>query len=237
MCNNFIKYENISFETKTCKLGNAHPLKYAVKCSKCTKSYGNWIEFKLSLFPGYPDPDKCKCNILCSYCGFNRQSLKCCRRVLNMRPQNSLYENNIDTILESNLEKILIPINESNDDLFKYLQYPFSYINKEENYIISDICTGLINEEPINIGDFPNNISEYYWVHEGENEEEDWHLLCKINTDDNSSAYIYYTASCDYTGFDCRGSMRIYISRNAKSLILSLDGNIKQKLLSTKNIT
>lgn len=119
----------------------------------------------------------------------------------------------------------------------KALEYPFSFINDHDIYYKpSHICTGLVDEEPIEIGDFPNNINEYYWIHEGSNDEENWHLFCKVVAADGKDAYVYYTAGCDYTGFDCQGDMKIYISRNASALLYSLDQGVRDKLMKAKGI-
>lgn len=132
---------------------------------------------------------------------------------------------------------ILTPINNLN---LKALEYPLSFIN-DKYYSLESICTGLIEEEPIEPGDFPNNIVEYYWIHEGENDgmgdDGTWHLLCKVMAEDLVEAYVYYTASCDYTGFDCQGSMRMYISQNASALLDSLNKGVQELLMKDKGIS
>jgi hypothetical protein len=110
-----------------------------------------------------------------------------------------------------------------NPDLTK-LDYPFAFIRDINNdpdyydYNVKDFYEGLPDEEPIKeIGNFPKNISEYYWIHEGENDEEPWKLLCKIHTP-KCDVYGYYTAWCDYTGFDCQGGMRLVVSKSIFNL-------------------
>lgn len=90
------------------------------------------------------------------------------------------------------------------------LEYPFSYIS-DEQYTLESIVRSIPGETPLSPGTFPSNITEYYWIHEGINDEEEWYCLCRLN----NGFYIFYTASCDYTGFDCQGNMRMYISANA----------------------
>ena len=99
----------------------------------------------------------------------------------------------------------------------KALEYPFSFIGEEHYYIPHTFCKGLPDEEPLDCGAFPNNIIEYYWIHEGENDEEDWMCLCKLNND----CYVFYSASCDYTGFDCQGGMEMIISKDINKLFNS----------------
>jgi hypothetical protein len=316
-CQTPIAYETVSFIgacNGTCIVGNYHPKQYAVKCSKCKKGYGPWKDFNISLFPNFPDPDKCTCKNLCNYCGFNVRSEKCCGRNRNKNThllrQGNDFDDDLyrlclkcgkwdrmcdgscvksdgestvesdpvvkrDPVVKDEAKEEWIPINKrkygifSLDDIMKIilkplkdysnepvnmfaypskfepidklnlkaLEYPFSFINDNVIYYKpSEICTGLVNEEPIDVGDFPNNIVEYYWIHEGTNDEENWHLFCKVTTKEGEEAYVYYTAGCDYTGFDCQGDMKIYISRNAPALLDSLDKVIQDKLIRAKGI-
>jgi hypothetical protein len=101
------------------------------------------------------------------------------------------------------------------------LSYPFSYIlgnNVEDEYnelySTSDFAKGILGEEKCECGNFPNNIVEFYWIHEGENDEEPWECLCKL---DNGN-YAFYSASCDYTGFDCQGGMNLIVSKDRERL-------------------
>lgn len=127
----------------------------------------------------------------------------------------------------------------------KSLQYPLSFISRDgENdsyhdpYYVKDFCKGLLEEEPFEIGDFPNNIVEYYWIHEGKNDEEAWQLFCKIKlpaeVNGNNEAYAYYTASCDYTGFDCQGGMQMSVSMSAKNLFYDIPNRTRELFLAEK---
>ena len=89
------------------------------------------------------------------------------------------------------------------------LIYPFEYIN---DYVIP---TPLINQPDEDVGNFPNNIEEYYWIYEGVNEEENWRCLCKLN----NGNYAFFTAGCCYTGFDVSGSTDVYVSKSPFILI------------------
>ena len=93
-------------------------------------------------------------------------------------------------------------------------EYPFAF---NDLYSSSSIFTPIIGEKETisDIGDFPNNISKYIWGQEGENDFIDWILLCKLT----NGKYAFYTAWCDYTGFDCRGGMKLYISSKINVLI------------------
>jgi hypothetical protein len=100
------------------------------------------------------------------------------------------------------------------------LKYPFSYIagSKDEgwcgDYDTADFTEGLLGEEKCDAGKFPDNIVEFYWLHEGHNDEDAWQLLCKL---DNGN-FAFYCAWCDYTGFDCQGGMKLIVSKDLKRL-------------------
>lgn len=108
------------------------------------------------------------------------------------------------------LRRIYTPLAKPN---LKALEFPLGFINCSflDMYKMSEIARGFVDEEPCDVGDFPKNIAEYYWIHEGERDEETWHLLCRLD----NGLYAYYSASCDYTGFDCQGMMRLFVSRSA----------------------
>ena len=91
-----------------------------------------------------------------------------------------------------------------------WLEYPFSYLPDYD--MEPDMIPGQSAED---IGDFPNNITHYYWIHEGENDEEPWLAVCRLD----NGVYVFYKGECDYTGFDCQGSMRIYASKDPAVLI------------------
>ena len=100
------------------------------------------------------------------------------------------------------------------------LKYPFSFIAGSEDegwcgdYDTADFTEGLLGEEKCDAGKFPDNIVEFYWLHEGHNDEDAWQLLCKL---DNGN-FAFYSAWCDYTGFDCQGGMKLIVSKDLKRL-------------------
>jgi hypothetical protein len=101
------------------------------------------------------------------------------------------------------------------------LDYPFSFIRNDggdgvsdEFYYIKDFCKGIIGEEPCDPGNFPHNIVEFYWIHEGAHDEEAWTCLCRLD----NGYYAFYVARCDYTGFDCQGEMILYVARDRELL-------------------
>lgn len=92
------------------------------------------------------------------------------------------------------------------------LEYPFSFLQSGE---YSRECSPIPGEPEEDIENFPENIAEYFWIHQGENDEEPWLCLCKLTND----LYVFYKGECDYTGFDCQGDMKLYASKDPNILI------------------
>lgn len=92
----------------------------------------------------------------------------------------------------------------------EWFSYPFAEI-----YV--DIFRPLVASKATaeDAGNFPENIVDYIWGQQGCNDEEGWALLCKLDND----KYAYYYAWCDYTGFDCRSGMDLYIADDVKTLV------------------
>lgn len=104
------------------------------------------------------------------------------------------------------------------------LEYPFSYINNEYNgfsfeYIYKEVLGYPVDRD--DVYGFPINIKEYYWVHAGENDEDNWYALGKLD----SGLYFFYKGWCDYTGFDCQGGMDLYASEDWKGLLTMAMGS------------
>ncbi len=95
----------------------------------------------------------------------------------------------------------------------KALKYPFSFLG-DCGWNVEDITTGILEEESCDAGNFPHNITEYYYVQKGWNDGDAWECLCKLDT----GCYAFYTASCDYTGFDCQGGMELIVSMSQENL-------------------
>lgn len=94
------------------------------------------------------------------------------------------------------------------------LEYPFSFIGDDNAFCVKDFVSGILTEDQPDPGNFPHNIVEYYWIHEGCNEEEDWMCLCRL---DNGN-FAFYRAGCGYTGFECTGGMKLIISKDLQRL-------------------
>ncbi len=109
------------------------------------------------------------------------------------------------------------------------LAYPFSYIPE---YDITSFCRTVLGEEQeLDPGNFPHNIAEYYWIQEGENDGDDWICLCKLD----NGYYVYYSANCDYTGFDCQGGMEMYVASTRDRLFYhGLTEEQRRKILRSR---
>ena len=125
------------------------------------------------------------------------------------------YEKSIQPkpkIFEQDNTRHVFPIQEDPD--IESLEYPFSHIT-EGDYELQDFIIPMPGEPDEDAGDFPNNISEYLWVHPGENDETPWLALVKLNNEN----YAYYRGEADGTGFSCQGMMELYVSKNLTTLI------------------
>jgi hypothetical protein len=107
----------------------------------------------------------------------------------------------------------------SEEECQRIMCYPYSYICDEYSYYgYQDICRPILVEaesERAEVGDFPKNIQEHFWVREGENDGDDW-ISCGQLT---NGAYFFYTGGCDYTGFDCQGGMTLWVSKKWENII------------------
>jgi len=97
------------------------------------------------------------------------------------------------------------------------LRYPFRYLSEYRH--IPRPIVGEPHEER-EIQDFPGCVTHYYWIHEGTNDEDAWRALFQYHDRAlNRHRYGFYLGECDYTGFDCQGSMDIYVSDTYEVLI------------------
>lgn len=58
-----------------------------------------------------------------------------------------------------------------------------------------------------------SKLAKVYFAQEGENDEESWIFIAHHS----DGIYVYFTASCDYTGFDCQGGGEVYYSTNLET--------------------
>jgi hypothetical protein len=99
------------------------------------------------------------------------------------------------------------------------LDYPYRYIQEDEygyDYTVKDIRRPIMTDiEEAEVGNFPSNIQEHFWIRPGRNDGDSW-MACGRLTNGN---YFFFTGGCDYTGFDCQGSMSLWVSSSWKNIV------------------
>lgn len=100
-------------------------------------------------------------------------------------------------------------------DLEKEMEYPYSSVGTD-NYSLKEIYRPIVVEtSQASAGNFPKSIKEHFWIRPGENDGDSWYS-CGQLTNGN---YFFYSASCDYTGFDCQGGMNLWVSSSWETLV------------------
>lgn len=100
----------------------------------------------------------------------------------------------------------------------KGMYYPYFYVSDSDSYSLENIQKPILSETPeevADVGTFPANIREHFWVREGENDGDSWLAVGQLTND----AYFFFTGGCDYTGFDCQGGMCLWVSKSLKNII------------------
>ncbi len=65
------------------------------------------------------------------------------------------------------------------------------------------------------LGNFPKNIQDYFWLDDGLKDEHPWRALCRLTT----GLFVYVRASCTYSGFGCMGGISIYAAKHPQTLV------------------
>lgn len=103
----------------------------------------------------------------------------------------------------------------------KEFEYPFGYLGEwqdESDGWGESVFRPIPHLPSPPLGDFPKNISRWIWSAAGCNDGDPWDLLAELD-DENGKRYVYYTAWCDYTGFDCQGGHYVTTASSIESLI------------------
>jgi hypothetical protein len=108
--------------------------------------------------------------------------------------------------------------------------YPFHSCVIEENFEgnvegLGGLC--LMNQRNIPHlespppGIFPNNIKRWIWSSPGENDGNSWCCIVELKPDEfyEGERYLYFTAWCDYTGFDCQGGCHFITANTPEHLV------------------
>jgi hypothetical protein len=105
------------------------------------------------------------------------------------------------------------------------MDMPFMFIHEQFGYSVESIYRTLLTQSAIDLGTFPdtfpNTISEYYWIQEGQSCVKPWIALGKLTT----GIYFYYIASS--SDEDCYffknkkkcGMMHLWLSHSYSDLI------------------
>jgi len=112
------------------------------------------------------------------------------------------------------------------NEFYNAFNYPFGFINCSitTDYRTEDFTVIMFDDnfksENINIKsiNLSKDIIEVYWYEKGKNDYKPWEFVGKIKCEDKHY-YVYYIANCDYTGFDCQGDMKMYISEHLSRIL------------------
>ena len=72
---------------------------------------------------------------------------------------------------------------------------------------------------------FPACVGEIFYWAAGANDDDPWLLLFAVQdtvasrSGEVAPSFGYFTAWCDYTGFDCSGGMKLYLARDLDALV------------------
>ena len=98
-------------------------------------------------------------------------------------------------------------------------QYPISYFRSTGCFDVVGCFGDKDSTELANIITKDRNIiklskvKELYLSHGGYNDGDPWHLICSyVEPVTERKFYLFLDASCDYTGFDCRGEGKICVA-------------------------
>ena len=124
------------------------------------------------------------------------------------------------------------------------MDIPFMFIHKQFGYSVESIYRQLLTQSAIDLGTFPNTfpntISEYYWIQEGDPLIRPWIALGKLTT----GTHFYYVASCtDNDGYFFKnkkacGIMHLWLSNSYSDLInWSMSGSDYESYISSTTPT
>ena len=98
------------------------------------------------------------------------------------------------------------------------LEYPLYYVIYSLKFTPNIIRKTILIEsvyERARHGNFPDNIREYFWINNGQNDGISWLCVGQLNT----GAYFFFSAYCNTNGFEGNGDMSLYVSTSFKNII------------------
>lgn len=95
------------------------------------------------------------------------------------------------------------------------------------------VAEGISDEEIAKFKELINSeYDETYYIQQGECDYHSWYVLAKVK-----DCYIYFEASCDYTGFHCRGGGTFAYSTDWKTLWnMHTTNQFRSLILAVNNI-
>jgi hypothetical protein len=98
------------------------------------------------------------------------------------------------------------------------LEYPLYYVQHSLKFCPNMIRKIILIEsvyQRARHNNFPDNVREYFWINNGQNDGISWLCIGQLNT----GAYFFYSAYCNTDGFDGNGDMSLYVSTSFKNII------------------
>ena len=84
----------------------------------------------------------------------------------------------------------------------------------DNDYRLESIVRPMPGVDAAPLGDFPNNIQDYFWLNDGKNDEHPWYLLARLD----NGTFVFLAASCNYSGFECTGQIVVYAATDLQAL-------------------
>lgn len=133
---------------------------------------------------------------ICQY--FNVKELMCVSKI------NKLFNHTSYKLINNIINGKINP-----NQYFNMAGFSMDNFNYPINCLYDNEGDWSINNKDYNkINIIDINIEEIYFYQNGENDEMQWIIIGK-----SSDYFIYFTAGCDYTGFDCQGGGELCYSK------------------------
>ena len=84
----------------------------------------------------------------------------------------------------------------------------------DNDYRLDSIVRPMPGVAAAPLGDFPNNIQDYFWLNDGKNDEHPWYLLARLS----NGTFVFLMASCNFSGFECEGQIHVYAATDLQTL-------------------
>lgn len=98
------------------------------------------------------------------------------------------------------------------------LEYPLYYVQYSLKFCPNMIRKPILIEsvhERAKHNDFPDNVLEYFWINNEQNDGISWLCVGQLDT----GPYFFFSAYCSTSGFEGNGDMSLYVSTSFKNII------------------